>query len=576
MEIKNILSGTSFYAHKTLGAHPENNGVRFGVFAPEALNVTLIGEFSSWAEIPMSRDENGVWHCFVDNAVIGQMYKFKISEKSGAVRDRIDPFAFFSERRPGNASVIYDISKFSWNDGEWLRKREKNFNSPLNIYEVHPGSWQKDEDGEFLSYDELSKRLIPYVKSIGATHIELMPFTEHPLDASWGYQTTGYFSATSRFGEPCGLMKLIDECHKENIGVIMDFVPLHFASDNFALYEYDGGHIFESNDEQQRYSRWGTILFDFTKPFVMSFLHSALIFWIENYHIDGIRFDAVSDMLYHHGSGDEGLNEAGIWFMKTANYFIDKHYKGVMLIAEDSSIFTKVTAPVEYGGIGFDYKWDLGWMNNTLYYMSLPFDKRERKSDCIRHSMDYFYNEEYILPLSHDEVSHGKKSLMQKMFGDFEQRYLQLKLLLLYTFTHPGKKLLFMGTEIPTENEWNEDKQLEWNTYRTEEMTAFIKELVTLYSSCRPLFENDFDSRYFAWREVSDEDCFFMFERSSKDGEKVTVALNFSDEKVSRKIMKTDGDIIFSSGSADITTTKNTKTLKLGALSGVIIGKKSQ
>lgn len=575
MDMKNILSGLSFSAYETLGVHPEKEGNGFSVFAPEAENVSLIGEFSEWKEIPMKKDDNGVWSVSVKNSEAGQMYKFRITTKDGKTYDRMDPFAFFSEKRPGNASVIYNPSEYKWNDNEWISSRKKDFSGNINIYEVHLGSFMKKDDGEFLSYDETAEKLIPYVKSLGMNYIEFLPFTEHPLDASWGYQVSGYYSATSRYGDPDGLKRLIEKCHQNNIGVIMDFVPLHFVSDYFALNCYDGSHIFESDTENERHSRWGTTLFDFSKPFVISFLHSAVAFWIENYHIDGIRFDAVSEMIYRHGSGDEGLNEPAIWFMKTLNFYISKKYEDVMLIAEDSSIFGKVTAPVEYGGLGFDYKWDLGWMNNTLYYLSLPFEKREYKAYSIYHSMDYFYNENYILPLSHDEVSHGKKSLINKFYGDFEERFLQLKLLLTYAFTHPGKKLFFMGTEIPSEKEWNEYDVLEWENGRREELTGFFSELSSLYSSHPSLYKNDFDGRFFRWTEKENDECLFIFERLSDDGEKVITALNFSDEKVSKKIiLSPDDEILISSGKAEITRTKTMATLKLGKLSSAVIGKK--
>ncbi len=575
MDMKDILSGTSFLAYKTLGAHLTGNGVRFSVFAPNAENVSLIGEFSDWKDIPMEKDKNGVWCVTEENAREGQMYKFRIETENGEISDRIDPFAFFSEKRPGNASVIYNPFCYEWNDDDWILSRKKNFSESMNIYEVHLGSFMKKDDGEFLSYEETAEKLIPYVKSIGADFIEFMPFTEYPLDASWGYQVSGYYSATSRYGNPDGLKKLIEKCHQNGIGVIMDFVPLHFVSDYFALNCYDGTHIFESDEETERHSRWGTMLFDFTKPFVMSFLHSAVTFFIENYHIDGIRFDAVSDMIYRYGNGDEGLNEPAIWFMKTLNYYISKKYEGVMLIAEDSSIFGKVTAPVEYGGLGFDYKWDLGWMNNTLYYLSLPFEKREYKAYSIHHSMDYFYNENYILPLSHDEVSHGKKSLINKFYGDFEERFLQFKLLLVYAFTHPGKKLFFMGTEIPSEKEWNEYDTLDWGNTRREELTEFFKELSSLYKKYPSLYKNDYDSRFFRWIERENDECLFIFERLSDDGDRVKIAINFSDEKVSKKIfLSPDEEIILSSGKAEITRTKTGATIKLGKLSSAIIGKK--
>ncbi|MBE6838613.1 MAG: 1,4-alpha-glucan branching protein GlgB [Ruminococcus sp.] len=528
------LEGSSLSAYEVFGAHPDDNGVRFTVYAPNAVSVAVIGDFNGWTDSLMVRTDNGVWTSYVNGAKQGDLYKYRIKTADGEVFDRADPFAFFSEKRPDTASVVYDIGGYEWTDSDWVKKRSKNFSAPLNIYEVHAGSWKK-KSGEFMTYTELADELIPYTKEIGATHIELLPITEHPFDGSWGYQSSGYFSATSRYGNPHGLMQFIDRCHAEEIGVILDFVPVHFVGDYFALAKFDGGYIYESDYDDMRNSRWGTVLFDFTKPYVVSFLRSALEFWITEYHIDGIRFDAVSNMIYRNGESNCGINESGIWFLKYTNYTLSKRHPDVMLIAEDSSVFGKVTTPVEYGGLGFDYKWELGWMNNTLNFLSLPPERRRGKSSAIDHSMSYFYNENYLLPLSHDEVVHGKKSLLEKMYGSNEEKLAQLRLLYLYMFSHPGKKLLFMGSELASHREWNEAAELEWENLSSpdgEEISRFVRELYRIYRSERALYECDFDNRKFKWLDFSGRNCAFSYTRYDNDGKRLFFVLNFSNEKI--------------------------------------------
>ncbi|HCC01608.1 MAG TPA: 1,4-alpha-glucan branching protein GlgB, partial [Ruminococcaceae bacterium] len=332
-----------------------------------------------------------------------------------------DPFGYYAEVRPATASRIWSLDGFTWTDREWMQSRSKNYNQPMSIYEVHLGSW-KTRRGikgaeRFYSYDDLVDTLLPYVKQQGFTHIELLPLTEHPLDASWGYQVSGYFSATSRYGTPQQLMHFIDCCHREKIGVIMDFVPAHFIRDNYALSKFDGTYLYESADSSLRNSEWGTVFFDFTKSHVVSFLKSAVDFWLTCYHFDGIRYDAVSRLIYTCGQESRGINEAGLWFLRSTNYAMQTRHPSAMLIAEDSTNFLKVTAPVEYGGLGFDYKWDLGWMNDSLDYMMKRPDERPAFSKELTFSMDYFYKDIFLLPLSHDEVVHGKKTIIDKIYG---------------------------------------------------------------------------------------------------------------------------------------------------------------
>ena len=446
--ITEFINGQSCRAYEALGAVKIENGIRFSTYAPHARKVELClnGDI-----IPMECDERGVWS--VERpAKEGDIYQYVITTPTLEKHYRSDPFAVYSEVRPKNASVVYDIDSYSWNDQEWLSKRDKCYEKPMNIYEVHFGSWRikegKEETDRFYTYEEMIDLLIPYVKEMGYTHIELLPLTEYPYDGSWGYQVSGYFSATSRYGDPRGLMKFIDACHAENIGIILDFVPVHFVRDFYALHIYDGSFLFESDNEYDRYSEWGTALFDYTKPHVLSFVKSSVNFWIEKYHVDGLRYDAVANLIYRHGHTDDAVNDSGIWFLKNTNYAIQKMHPDVMLFAEDSTNYTKVTAPVEFGGLGFDYKWDLGFMNDTINYIKTPPFERRNHHNKMTFSMSYFYNDLFILPYSHDEVVHGKKTMVDKVFGSQQEQFATIRALYTFQFTHPGKKLNFMGNEL--------------------------------------------------------------------------------------------------------------------------------
>lgn len=536
---REYLQGASLRAYETFGAHPcreyDQDGVRFTVYAPAAARVQIIGTFSAWKAWGMQREESGVWSVFVGGAKEGDMYKFRITTSDGGVYDRADPFAFYCERRPDTASIVCRTEGYGWGDGEWMEKRGKNYNAPMNIYEIHAGSWKvKDapEDERFYTYEELADELIPYVLDMGYTHIELMPLTEYPFDGSWGYQVTGYFAPTSRYGTPEQLMKLIDRCHQADIGVILDFVPLHFVRDFYALHLYDGGCLYESEFEDKRYSQWGTALFDFTKPHVLSFLKSAIDFWLTRYHFDGVRYDAVSNLIYHDGDPGRGVNEAGVWFLKNCNFALSQRHPDVMLIAEDSSDCLKVTAPVVYGGMGFDYKWCLGWMHDTLDYLALPPADRARERGKFLHSLHYFYQDIFILPFSHDEVVHGKKTIIDKLYGGYEEKFDQLRCLYLYMYSHPGKKLNFMGNELAEFKEWDENKELGWNlrTYPAHDaFWHYFRELQHLYREEAALSQEDYNMMGFRWVDQGERyPALFAYERSTLD-EKILVVLNFSD-----------------------------------------------
>lgn len=532
MIINEFLQGQSMRAYDYFGAHFVDGGVRFATYAPNARDVKLM---LNGAEFDMERLESGVWET-VRPAAKGDIYQFLITTQSLQKHYRSDPFAFYSEVRPKNASIVYDIDCHDWQDGEWLAKRDKCYDKPMNIYEVHFGSWRtkfdSEEDDRFYSYDEMIDLLIPYVKEMNYTHIELLPLTEYPFDGSWGYQVTGYFSATSRYGEPAGLMRFIDACHREGIGVILDFVPVHFVTDFYALHIYDGSFLFESDREEERFSEWGTALFDYSKPHVLSFVKSAVNFWIEKFHVDGLRYDAVANLIFHHGRRDERLNDTGIWFLKNTNYAIQKAHPDVILFAEDSTDYTKVTAPVEFGGLGFDYKWDLGYMHDTINYVKTPPYERRAHHNKMTFSMSYFYNDLFILPYSHDEVVHGKQTMLDKCFGKHEEKIATIKCLYAFQFGHPGKKLNFMGNEIAEYMEWRSNKELGWNllTYPAHDSVHhYVKELHRIYLNEPALYANDYNSGYFRWVDANNNNqSIYAFVRKEESGKGIYFVFNFS------------------------------------------------
>lgn len=537
--IDEYLQGASLNGYEVFGAHVTREGrklgVRFTVYAPNATKVMLVGNFNKWKGYPMERLDSGIWTLFVHGIRAGALYKYRIHTKNGEVHDRIDPFAFYSEVRPNTASIVYTLDDFAWTDEDWMKTRNRNHEEPMNIYEVHAGSWRRKKIlGKELFYDygELKETLIPYVKKMGYTHIELLPLTEYPFDGSWGYQVTGYFSATSRYGDPKDLMDFINSCHMAGIGVILDFVPVHFVSDFYALHQFDGGFLYESQYEHERYSEWGTLLFDYSKLHVLSFLKSSIDFWISYYHVDGIRYDAVANLIYNRGSSDCGINEPGIWFLKNTNFALRAKHSNVMLIAEDSSDYQKVTSPVEYGGLGFDYKWNLGWMHDTLDYMSVHADYRSGIHNRVSFSMLYFHQENYILPFSHDEVVHGKKTIIDKIAGTYEEKFAQAKSLYLYMFTHPGKKINFMGNEIGEFREWDEKTELGWNILEYPIHISFhhyMSYLNHLYLEESALYKRDYNSLGFQWIDVNNaSQSIYAYRRDDMEGSTLYVVINFS------------------------------------------------
>lgn len=530
--------GNDIHAYTLFGAHlcveRNKNGVRFTTYAPHAKSIQVIGSFNGWSckgHEMKRKDEKGVWSLFIADVKEGDMYKYRITQATNRVVDKMDPYAFYSELRPNTASIVTNLDKMKWSDDKWLAARTKNFDKPVNIYEMHLGSWKKDEDQEWVNYREIAKELIQYLKDHHFTHVELMPLNEFPFDGSWGYQCSGYFSATSRYGSVQDLMYLINALHKANIGVILDFVPVHFVRDDFSLSYFDGTPLYEYEKAKDADSQWGTANFNLWREEVRSFLMSAASFWIDKYHVDGLRMDAISNVIHWHGNKDLGENEGAIHFIKRMNYNLSKAYPGVMLIAEDSSDFPKVTASTLDGGLGFDYKWDLGWMNDTLDYLEKDPIYRKWHHNNITFSMAYFYSEKFIMEFSHDEVVHGKKTIIDKMWGSYEEKFSQLRTLYLYMFTHPGKKLNFMGNEIAHFREWDETKQCDWDLLKYPAHDAFQKyfaQLGALYTKLPGLYETDYDWNAFEWIDADNAgENLFSYMRKSENRCYVVI-LNFS------------------------------------------------
>lgn len=534
MDMYGFYSGKVFDAYKYLGAHVKENEVTFRTFAPNAKKIELIGEFNDWNGIEMKRaDDDNFFECTIENAKPGMLYKYKIYDKNGRCVDHCDPYGFGMEARPNTASIIRDLDEYKFNDDEWIKRRDDCKDKPLNIYEVHLGSWRKKSDDTWYTYKEVAHLLIPYVKEYGYNYIEIMPLSEHPCDESWGYQNTGFFSPTSRYGTAIDLMYFIDKCHENNIGVIMDFVPVHFAIDEFALANYDGTSLYEYPYEDIEMSQWGSKNFIHSRGEVRSFLQSAANYWIEEYHFDGLRVDALSNIIYWQGNSDRGENKGAIEFIKGMNKGLKELHPTVILAAEDSTAYPKVTEKVEDGGLGFDYKWDMGWMNDTLEYFKMhPYD-RKRAYHKLTFSMMYFYSEHFLMPLSHDEVVHGKATIIQKMHGEYGDKFKQVRALYMYMYAHPGKKLNFMGNEIAQFREWDEKREQDWNILDYpihNNFYKFMKKLNNIYLEYPALYKNDYEYSGFRWIDCHQEDkCIYVFERVCKE-QRVIAIFNFSNE----------------------------------------------
>ena len=502
--------GNNCEAYRYFGAHIEQRagetGVVFRVWAPHATAISVVGDFNSWkpGSHPMRKvDNDSVWELFIPGMKEYDVYKYCVTTRAGDLVYKADPYAFHAETRPSNGSKVFDISGFDWHDAAWEDAQKKNdvINGPMSIYELHAGSWKMKEDGVPYNYSELADQLVPYIKDMGYTHVELLPLAEHPFDGSWGYQTTGYFSVTSRYGTPAQFAGFVNACHRMGIGVIMDFVPVHFAANADALAKFDGTHLYEYDSDVGQ-SEWGTCNFNYYRREVCSFLNSAAALWMEVYHCDGIRMDAISRALYWQGDPNRGVNQGAVNFLRSLNHGLNKHWPTGIYMAEDSTIFLKVTAPTRYEGVGFDYKWDMGWMHDTLDYFATPFGERPGCYGKLLFSMHYFYNELYLLALSHDEVVHGKKTIIDKLWGTYEEKCAQLRTLYFYMYTHPGKKLNFMGNELGHFREWDEKKELDWGLMKYPFHDSFQKyfaELGRLYATEPALYDGEYNPNCFEW-----------------------------------------------------------------------------
>lgn len=537
MDYYGFYTGTLFDAYEYLGAHVKEDGVIFRTFAPAASKIAVIGEWNNWEEMEMNRVYNGAFfELEVKEAKAGQLYKYKIYGNGGRAVEHCDPYGYGMELRPQFASVIRDLNAYEFHDEKWLRKRTDRKNEPLNIYEMHLGSWRnnKEDENGWYHYSELADILIPYLKEMGYNYIELLPVAEHPSDNSWGYQLTGYYAPTSRYGTMDDYKSFIDKCHQNGIGIIMDFVPVHFAVDAYGLREYDGTYLYEFPHPDVGNSEWGSINFNHSRGEVRSFLQSNIMYWLKEYHIDGIRMDAISNMIYWQGDKNRGVNNGAVEFIRKMNKTVKEKFPSVILAAEDSTSFPDVTKPAEEGGLGFDYKWDMGWMNDTLdYFKKSPAERRENYHK-LTFSMMYYFGENYLMPLSHDEVVHGKATIAQKMYGDYEQKFPQLRAMYMYMYAHPGKKLNFMGNELAQLREWDEKREQDWLLldYPVHSgFYGFMKGLNHVYLEHKALSEQDFEQSGFEWLDCHQEDkCIYAFERKSREGkERIVAVFNFSD-----------------------------------------------
>ena len=544
--------GKHWHAYNFLGANIVEiegiKGVLFATWAPNAERISVVGDFNNWdgrCKPMRSRGDSGIWELFIPGLTADTLYKYEIRSRiDNQLLLKTDPYGRAFELRPNTASVVTADSKYQWNDESWIDHREKRdwMHEPMSIYEVHLGSWQKDEQGNFLNYRELALRLVEHVKKLGFTHIELLPITEHPFDGSWGYQTTGYYAPTSRFGSPDDFRYFVDYCHANNIGVMLDWAPGHFPKDSFALARFDGSALYEHEDPRLgEHKDWGTLIFNYGRNEVRNFLFSSALYWLEEFHIDGLRVDAVASMLYldYSREADEWVpnkfggreNLEAIQFMRQLNEVTHEKHPGSLIMAEESTSWPMVSRPIYLGGLGYSMKWNMGWMNDTLDYFSKDPVHRHYHHDLLTFSLLYAFTENFILPFSHDEVVHGKGSMLNKMPGDEWQRFANLRLLYCYMFTHPGKKLLFMGCEFGQGREWNEAEPLDWYVLEYPQhqgMQNIVADLNHLYCNTPALHKHDFEGQGFEWIDCHDASQSVLSYMRRDGDDTVLVILNFT------------------------------------------------
>ncbi len=587
MDMQAFYRGSCFDAQEYLGAHPSEDGVVFRTYAPNARAVSVLyaGE-----EYPMKRVYDGNFFELTLDARVGACYEYRIYHKDGGYRDHADPYGFAMELRPAHRSVICDLSICRFHDQKWMSARRERQDAPLNIYEMHLGSWQRGEDGALLSYEQIAGRLIPYLKEAGYNYVEFLPLSEHPCDESWGYQNTGFFAATSRYGSPLALMQAVDLLHQNDIGVILDFVPVHFAVDDYALAQYDGTALYEYPHAAVGVSEWGSYNFNHSRGEVRSFLQSAANFFLSTYHFDGLRIDALSRTIYWQGDERRGENGSAIDFIKVMNMGLKQRNPGVMLIAEDSTHYPGVTKPVEAGGLGFDYKWDMGWMHDTLEYFQTPFAKRVENYHKLTFSMMYYYGERYLLALSHDEVVHGKATVLQKMCGEYADKFPQARAMYLYMTVHPGKKLNFMGNEFGQLREWDERREQDHSLRQYpihDSFYRYIKDLNAHYLTHTALSAWDHDPSGFSWIDCHrEETCVYVMSRKSQTEELIAL-FNFSDSaqeytlpapyagEIYRVLLHTDWEI-YGGKSKQEPYLCSEKPMKLPRFSGLLLCQKQK
>ena len=521
-------------AYEYFGAHPNRSSTIFRIWAPAAKSVAVVGDFNNWN----AREEDycqkitneGIWEVEIKKVKKGAIYKFQIETSWGQKILKADPYAFYSELRPQTASVVNGIPKFRWGDKKWLNNREIGYAKPINIYEVHLGSWKKKEDGTYYNYREIAELLVEYMLEMNYTHIEIMPITEYPFDGSWGYQATGYYSVTSRYGTPEDFMYFVNYFHKNNLGVILDWVPGHFCKDAHGLYRFDGSACYEYEDQNLGENEWGTANFNVSRNEVRSFLVSNLYFWIKEFHIDGVRMDAISNMIYHKDGVSE--NRASIEFLQYLNQSLHENHPDIMLVAEDSSAWPLVTKYQADGGLGFDFKWNMGWMNDTLKYIEQDPFFRKSHHGKLTFSFMYAFSENFVLPLSHDEIVHGKNAILNKMPGYYEDKLAHVKNLYSYQMAHPGKKLNFMGNEFVQGLEWRYYEQLEWQLLKdnkgSKDIQKYVKALNTLYLEEKALWHDGQNAFEWIEHENIDENMLIFLRKNPDTDDFIIAVFNFS------------------------------------------------